>query len=524
MKCFYIMIFTISFSYPQLDVIFFKDGRSEKGDVSINGQNVTLKPKFGDKVKFYNTDFINTIKSWNGDIIFPEGVIVNTISSQYHLSNVEHILSTDNQKYYDSGKNAEKDGLIACKACFKTAPKIPDYYLEKDLVKELIKNIRINHEILYEYPSLSKMQKMMQEILNKWPEDLKGYDYRIQIIKDDAVNAFAVPGGNLYFNTGLLDIIEDEAELESVMVHEIAHVERRHGLREFKKTQKNRMVKDVAVLLTAAAAIATENQNMMIAANAVNLIGEFAIEILSKGYSRENEQESDIMAQIYFDNHNKDKKMMISLLDKLATNTIVQQGYIPPTNAYGSHPNIIKRIEQIRSSERLKYDENLIFEVNPMVMQNVAAKRGRSKPIDISENLTKYDIQPNFMNFEISDVFVQTSSNIDDEYVFVLLGKINNRHSYIDFNIKEIQLNFLGSIGVTPIKGIVDLIVPSGATVDFTGELHCRPELKDALFLNFKEKKILPFSIKTSAVILESGRNPKPVKGLNSFNSSMTIY
>ena len=172
----------------------------------------------------------------------------------------------------------------------------------------------------------------------------------------------------------------------------------------------------------------------------------------------------------------------------------------------------------------MKYDENLIFEVNPMVMQNVAGKRGRSKPIDISENLTKYEIQPNFMNFEISDVFVQTSSNIDDEYVFVLLGKINNRHSYIDFNIKEIQLNFLGSIGVAPIKGIVDLIVPSGATVDFTGELHCRPELKDALFLNFKEKKILPFSMKTGAVILESGRNPKPVKGLKSFNASMTIY
>ena len=165
MKYFYIMILNISFSYSQLDVIYFKDGRSEKGNVSINGKNVTLKPKFEDKVKFYNTDFINTIKSWNGDIIFPEGVIVNTISSQYHLSNVEHILSTDNQKYYDSGKNAEKDGLTACKACFKTAPKIPDYYLEKDLVKELVKNIRINHEILYEHPSLSRLQKMMQRQL-----------------------------------------------------------------------------------------------------------------------------------------------------------------------------------------------------------------------------------------------------------------------------------------------------------------------------------------------------------------------
>ena len=75
--------------------------------------------------------------------------------------------------------------------------------------------------------------------------------------------------------------------------------------------------------------------------------------------------------------------MMISLLDKLATNTIIHQGYIPPTNAYGSHPNIRKRIEQVKSSRRHKFEKNL--SIGPMLTQN-SSKR-RSKPIDISKTL-----------------------------------------------------------------------------------------------------------------------------------------
>lgn len=520
-----ITILTLSIGYSQLDVIYFKDGKVEKGEVSINGENVSFKPRFSDKYQFYNTVFINTIKSWNGDILYPEGVIVNTISKNYHLSNVEHIPSIKNQKLYDSVSKAEKDGFNPCKACFKTTPKISDYYLEKDLVKELVKNIRINEEILYEHSSLQKMQQMMENILNNWPEKLKGYNYRIQIIKNEDVNAIAVPGGNLYFNTGLIDIIESDEELESVMVHEIAHVERRHGLRQYRKNEKNRMAKDIAVLLTAATAIATENENLLVAASAIDIIGEFAIEILSKGYSREHEQESDIMAQIYFDNQGKDKRMMISMLDKLATNTVVQLGYIPTTNAYGSHPNIISRIKQVKSSERLRYDESLIFEVSPLIMQNTSGRKSRNKKGNSpGDYLAKYNVKNNFLRFEISDVFIQESSNKTAEFLFVLLGNITNLHSDLDFEIKEIQLNLLGSLGVTPLGGLVDLIIPNGGRVDFTGEIKCKSELKDAVYINFKEKKILPFSMKIGAVILEPGKNAQSIKGLSSFNSTMTIY
>lgn len=53
--------------------------------------------------------------------------------------------------------------------------------------------------------------------------------YRVKVIDTDVVNAFAVPGGYLYVNLGLIRAAKNEAELAGVMGHEIAHVVARHG-------------------------------------------------------------------------------------------------------------------------------------------------------------------------------------------------------------------------------------------------------------------------------------------------------
>lgn len=52
---------------------------------------------------------------------------------------------------------------------------------------------------------------------------------RFYVVKDPTINAFAIPGGNIYVNTGLLKAADDEAELASVIAHEIGHVVRRHA-------------------------------------------------------------------------------------------------------------------------------------------------------------------------------------------------------------------------------------------------------------------------------------------------------
>jgi len=56
-----------------------------------------------------------------------------------------------------------------------------------------------------------------------------GYKWQFNLVQDEAVNAFAMPGGKVVVYTGLLSVAETEAQLATVMGHEIAHVFARHG-------------------------------------------------------------------------------------------------------------------------------------------------------------------------------------------------------------------------------------------------------------------------------------------------------
>jgi beta-barrel assembly-enhancing protease len=59
--------------------------------------------------------------------------------------------------------------------------------------------------------------------------------YRIRVVDTDEVNAFALPGGYLYVNRGLIETAANEAELAGVMGHEIGHVVGKHGARQITK-------------------------------------------------------------------------------------------------------------------------------------------------------------------------------------------------------------------------------------------------------------------------------------------------
>ena len=61
--------------------------------------------------------------------------------------------------------------------------------------------------------------------------DRKDIEYHFTVIESDVANAFAAPGGYVYFYTGLLRSMDNEAELAAVMAHEISHVVARHGIK-----------------------------------------------------------------------------------------------------------------------------------------------------------------------------------------------------------------------------------------------------------------------------------------------------
>ena len=63
------------------------------------------------------------------------------------------------------------------------------------------------------------------------------FDYQFAVIRDPRVNAFAVPGGYVYVNSGLLAQVNNEDELAAVLGHEIGHVHAHHVVRQQEATQ-----------------------------------------------------------------------------------------------------------------------------------------------------------------------------------------------------------------------------------------------------------------------------------------------
>ena len=72
--------------------------------------------------------------------------------------------------------------------------------------------------------------------------------YTFQVIKDDSVNAFATMGGFVYITTGLLEAADNEAELASVLAHEIGHIASRHSVEQMQETAIARGVATAAGL------------------------------------------------------------------------------------------------------------------------------------------------------------------------------------------------------------------------------------------------------------------------------------
>lgn len=98
-----------------------------------------------------------------------------------------------------------------------------------------------------EYPILEKadypevyafMEEIFTDILNNTAEPLKykdKFDWTLTIIEKDELNAFAAPGGYLYFYTGLLKYLDKTSEVAGVLGHEMAHADLRHSASQMQK-------------------------------------------------------------------------------------------------------------------------------------------------------------------------------------------------------------------------------------------------------------------------------------------------
>ena len=109
---------------------------------------------------------------------------------------------------------------------------------ENSLGRELSQQMEKQHKgkIDIDKEWLTYVQSLGKSLLPN--VDRKGIAYHFHVIRSDDVNAFAIPGGGIYIYTGLLENIENEAQLAHVLAHEIKHVDLRHCIATYQIIEK----------------------------------------------------------------------------------------------------------------------------------------------------------------------------------------------------------------------------------------------------------------------------------------------
>lgn len=77
----------------------------------------------------------------------------------------------------------------------------------------------------------ANIQQSVEEFMaqNNWSDQLKGYDWEFNLVDENIVNAWCMPGGKVVFYTGIMPVCKDETGVAVVMGHEVAHAIANHG-------------------------------------------------------------------------------------------------------------------------------------------------------------------------------------------------------------------------------------------------------------------------------------------------------
>ncbi len=123
-------------------------------------------------------------------------------------------------------------GMAALAACSGTIGPEEEAELGNTYAAEVLKQVRL----VDDPAAQAELRRIGEELAAR--ADSTGRRYTFYLVDSPEVNAFAVPGGHIFVNRGLVRSADQLAELAGVLGHEIAHVTERHGLEQVEKQQR----------------------------------------------------------------------------------------------------------------------------------------------------------------------------------------------------------------------------------------------------------------------------------------------
>ncbi|GAB2880542.1 M48 family metalloprotease [Microbulbifer echini] len=235
--------------------------------------------------------------------------------------------------------------FTVCAACaFNPATNRPDLVLmsedkEISIGKEMHEKL-IESTPIYRDPVLAAyVDHVGQKIAVA--SDRPDIKYHFTIIDSQDINAFALPGGYVYINRGLLTYLHSEAEMAAVLAHEIGHITARHAVRQ----------KTASTGASAASVLSVLVTGSRVVGDAANLWSTAAV----KGYGREMELEADRFGAQYMFKAGYDPEAMISVIgilkdqETFARRRARIEGKKPQTyhGVFSTHPRNDIRLQEV---------------------------------------------------------------------------------------------------------------------------------------------------------------------------------
>ncbi|MCC9137994.1 M48 family metalloprotease [Pontibacter silvestris] len=194
----------------------------------------------------------------------------------------------------------------------------------------------------------ARVKEVGQRLVRQTKAGKTPYDFDFHLLADEqTVNAFALPGGQVFITAGLLNRLESEAQLAGVLGHEIGHVVARHSAEQLAKAKLTQG-------LTGAAAIATYDPDNP-ASRSGAVVAAMVGKLMNMRYGRQDELESDRLSVRLTGEAGYDPRAMIEVM------RILEQasGGASGPEFTQTHPNPGNRVTEIERAIQQEYPDGL---------------------------------------------------------------------------------------------------------------------------------------------------------------------
>lgn len=205
----------------------------------------------------------------------------------------------------------------------------PELRRERNIGRKALESIEKNWELIADPARLVHLSMIMEKLK---PHLERGIPYEVRIVRMNAPNAFCLPGGFIFFTSGMLDLLHSDAEIAAIMAHEMIHVDRSHGMKMAAQANKINLAA-LAVALASGGALAP------------TILAQVAQVAVNSAYSIEFEKEADSMGLDVLIAAGYPPAAMVTIMEGFMHEEMKQ-----PIREYGiymDHPDSVERVQSM---------------------------------------------------------------------------------------------------------------------------------------------------------------------------------